>query len=81
MGAGVHVIHKNNDIFIVRAGDTNDNVRISTAGQFSHVFCDATVGRVCPLLAEGCLGIDLLLILIFLLGGEKVIDEATDDEI
>ena len=78
MGAGVHVIHKNNDLFIVQAGDTNDNVRISTAGQFSRVFCDVTVRGVCPWLADDCLGIDLLLISNFSPGGAEVINAVTD---
>ena len=50
-------------------------------GKFSRVFCDVTVRGVCPCLAEGFLGIDLLLILNFSPGGAEVIDEATDGAI
>ena len=60
VGSGVHVLHENHDLFIVQEGDTNGNVRISTAGQFSRVFCDVMVMGVCPWLVESCLGIDLL---------------------
>ena len=74
MGADVHVLQKNHDLFIVRTGDTNDNVQISTMSKFLRVFCDVTVGGVCPWLVEGCLEINLLLILNFVPGGVEVID-------
>ena len=60
MVADVHVLYKNNDLFIFQAGDTDGDGRISTAGQFSRVFCDVMVMGVCPWLMESCLGIDLL---------------------
>ena len=81
VGSGIHVLHKNNDLFIFRAGDTNSDGRISTSGQFLRVFCAVTVGGVCPWIVEGCLVINLLLILIFLPGGAEVINEVTDGAI
>ena len=75
--SGAHVLHKKHDFFIVRAGDTDGDGRISTAGQFSRVFCDVMVGVVCPWPAEDCLGINLLLILNFAPGGAEVINEVT----
>ena len=44
-------------------------------------FFDVIVGGVCPWFAEGCLGIDILLILIFSPGGAEVIDEVMDGAI
>ena len=79
--SGVNVIHENHNLFIVWAGDTDGDGRISTAGHFSCVLCDVTVGGVLPWLAEGCLGINLLLILNFAPGGAEVIYEFTDGTI
>ena len=81
VGAGIHVLHKKHDLFIVREGDTNGGGRISTAGRFLRVFCDVTIGGICPWLAVGCLGIDLLLILNFAPGGAELIDEVTGGSI
>ena len=81
MGSGVHVLHKNHDLFIVCTGDTDDNGRISATGQFSHEFCDVTFGGVCPWLAEGCLGIDILPILNFSPVGSEVINDVKDGAI
>ena len=72
---------KNHDLFIVRVGDTNGDGRIITLGQFLRVFCDVTVRGGCPWLAEGCLGINLLLILNFAPGGAEVIGEFKDGTI
>ena len=81
MVSGVHVIYKNHNLFIVQEGNTDGNGHISTAGHFSCVFCDVTVGGVLPWLVEGCLGIDLLLILNFSPGGAEVIYEFMDGTI
>ena len=53
MGSVVHVLHKNHDLFIVRAGDTDGDGRISTAGQFLCVFCDVTVWGCLPMTCGG----------------------------
>ena len=79
--SGVHVLQKKHDLFIVWAGDTNGDGRIITAGQFSRVFCDVTVGGIYPWLAEGCLGINHLLILNSAPGGAEVIYEVMDGSI
>ena len=81
MGAGVHVFHKNHELLIIRSGDTNGDGHISTADHFLRVFYDVTVGGVCTWLEEGCLGIDLLLILYFAPGGAEVINEVMDGAI
>ena len=77
----MHVLHKNHDLLIVRAGDTNGDGRIGTVGQFLCVFCDVTVGGVCLWLAKGLIGIDLFLVLNFAPEDAEVIDEVKDGEI
>ena len=81
MGADVHVIQENDELFIIWAGGSNGDSRIGTAGQFSRVFCDVTVGGICPWILKSCLGIDILLILNFAPGGAEVIDDVTDGAI
>ena len=81
MGAGVHVLNKNHKLFIVWSEDTDGDGCVSTVGQLLRVFFDVTVGGVCPWLTEGCLGIDILLILNFVPGGVEVMYEVTDGEI
>ena len=74
MGAGVHVFHKNHELLIIRSGDTDGDGHISTTCKFSRVFCDVKVGGVFSWLAEGRIGITIILILNFAPGGAEVID-------
>ena len=78
VGAGVHVLHKNHDLFIAQAGETNGDGHISTVGQFLQVFFDVTVRVVLPWLLKICLGIDLLLNFNFSLRDAEVINDVTD---